>query len=94
MHALEVVVLPDLMHTKTNVFAGIDPFGCIDHATLGGRNQLTTGQRNRRHPHVVEQFAGLYLPTGFSDVSAYVILLVMLLIRPQGIFATMQQKKV
>ena len=43
---------------------------------------------------VVEQFAGLYLPTGFSDVSAYVLLLVMLMIRPQGLFATMQRKKV
>ena len=42
----------------------------------------------------VEQFAGLYLPTGFSDVSAYVLLLVMLMIRPQGLFATMQRKKV
>ena len=43
---------------------------------------------------IVEQFAGLYLPTGFSDTSAYVILILMLFIRPEGIFATMQQKKV
>ena len=43
---------------------------------------------------IIEQFAGLYLPPGFSDTSAYVLLLVMLLVRPQGLFATMQKKKV
>jgi branched-chain amino acid transport system permease protein len=43
---------------------------------------------------VAEQLAGLYLPTGFSDTSAYVILLLMLFVRPEGLFATMQRKKV
>jgi len=36
----------------------------------------------------------LYLPPGFSDTSAYVMLLVMLLLRPHGLFASMQKKKV
>ena len=43
---------------------------------------------------ITEQFVGLYFPPGFADVSAYVLLLVMLLIRPEGLFATMQRKKV
>lgn len=68
---------------KAFAAAIVGGFGSLPGAILGG---LLIG--------VVEQFAGLYLPTGFSDVSAYIILLVMLLIRPQGIFATMQQKKV
>lgn len=68
---------------KAFAAAIVGGFGSLPGAIIGG---LLIG--------IVEQFAGLYLPTGFSDVSAYVILLVMLLIRPQGIFATMQQKKV
>lgn len=68
---------------KAFAAAIVGGFGSLPGALLGG---LIIG--------VVEQFAGLYLPTGFSDVSAYIILLVMLMVRPQGIFATMQQKKV
>ncbi len=68
---------------KAFAAAIVGGFGSLPGAILGG---LLIG--------IVEQFAGLYLPTGFSDVSAYVILLVMLLVRPEGIFATMQKKKV
>tara|TARA_A100001037_G_scaffold34383_1_gene26727 strand:+ start:8030 stop:8899 length:870 start_codon:yes stop_codon:yes gene_type:complete len=68
---------------KAFAAAIVGGFGSLPGAILGG---LLVG--------VVEQFAGLYLPTGFSDVSAYVLLLVMLMIRPQGLFATMQRKKV
>jgi len=68
---------------KAFAAAIVGGFGSLPGAIVGG---LLIG--------IVEQFAGLYLPTGFSDTSAYVILLLMLFIRPQGIFATMQQKKV
>tara|TARA_B100000676_G_scaffold299935_1_gene344931 strand:- start:239 stop:1108 length:870 start_codon:yes stop_codon:yes gene_type:complete len=68
---------------KAFAAAIVGGFGSLPGAILGG---LLVG--------VVEQFAGLYLPTGFSDVSAYVLLLVMLMIRPEGLFATMQRKKV
>ncbi len=68
---------------KAFAAAIVGGFGSLPGAILGG---LLVG--------VVEQFAALYLPPGFSDTSAYVILLVMLMIRPEGIFATMQKKKV
>ena len=68
---------------KAFAAAIVGGFGSLPGAIIGG---LLVG--------IVEQFAGLYLPTGFSDVSAYIILLVMLLVRPEGIFATMQRKKV
>lgn len=68
---------------KAFAAAIVGGFGSMPGAILGG---LLIG--------VVEQFAGLYLPPGFGDTSAYVILLVMLLVRPQGLFATMQKKKV
>jgi len=38
--------------------------------------------------------SGLYLPPGFADTTAYIILLLVLIARPEGIFSTMQQKKV
>ena len=68
---------------KAFAAAIVGGFGSLPGAVLGG---LLVG--------VVEQFAGLYLPPGFSETSAYVLLLVMLLVRPEGLFATMQQKKV
>ncbi len=68
---------------KAFAAAIVGGFGSLPGAIVGG---LLVG--------VVEQFAGLYLPTGFADTSAYVILLLMLFVRPQGIFATMQKKKV
>ncbi len=68
---------------KAFAAAIVGGFGSMPGAIIGG---LLIG--------LVEQFAGLYLPPGFSDMSAYVLLLVMLLVRPQGLFATMQKKKV
>lgn len=68
---------------KAFAAAIVGGFGSLPGAIIGG---LLIG--------LVEQFAGLYLPPGFSDVSAYIILLLMLMVRPEGIFASMQQKKV
>ncbi|MEX0942771.1 MAG: branched-chain amino acid ABC transporter permease [Pseudomonadales bacterium] len=68
---------------KAFAAAIVGGFGSLPGAIVGG---LLVG--------IVEQFAALYLPPGFADVSAYIILLLMLLIRPQGIFASMQRKKV
>ena len=36
---------------------------------------------------IVEQFAGYYLPAGFQEVTSNVVLLAMLILRPQGLFA-------
>jgi branched-chain amino acid transport system permease protein len=68
---------------KAFAAAIVGGFGSLQGAMVGG---LIIG--------LVEQFAGLYLPTGFADTSAYVILLAMLLVRPEGLFASIQRKKV
>lgn len=68
---------------KAFAAAIVGGFGSLHGAMVGG---LLIG--------LVEQFAGFYLPTGFSDTSAYVVLLLMLMIRPEGLFATIQRKKV
>ena len=68
---------------KAFAAAIVGGFGSLPGAIVGG---LIVG--------IAEQFAGLYGPSGSADVSAYLILLLMLFIRPEGIFATMQRKKV
>ncbi len=67
---------------KAFAAAIVGGFGDLRGAMLGG---LLIG--------VVEQFVGM-VSTGFADTSAYVLLLVMLVIRPHGLFATVQAKKV
>jgi len=58
-------------------------FGSIPGAIVGG---LIIG--------VVEALAGFYLPEGFKDVAAYVVLLAVLIVRPQGLFGEIARKKV
>jgi branched-chain amino acid transport system permease protein len=43
---------------------------------------------------VVEALSGFYLPEGFKDVAAYVVVLLVLLVKPSGIFGETVMKKV
>jgi branched-chain amino acid transport system permease protein len=58
-------------------------FGSIPGAVVGG---VIIG--------VVEALAGFYLAEGFKDVAAYIVLLLVLLLRPQGLFGATARKKV
>ena len=86
-----VLVAPITLVDPMMGFLGIKAFAA---AIVGGFGSLQGAMVGGLLIGVVEQFAGLYLPTGFSDTSAYVILLLMLFIRPEGIFTSMQRKKV
>ncbi len=68
---------------KAFAAAIVGGFGSLPGAIIGG---LIIG--------IAEQFAGLYLPSGFSEVTAYIILLIVLIARPHGIFTSMHIKKV
>lgn len=68
---------------KAFAAAVIGGFGSIPGALVGG---VIVG--------VVEQLAGYFLPAGFQDVSANVVLLAMLILRPQGLFAERVGKRV
>ncbi len=63
--------------------AVVGGFGSVPGAIVGG---LIIG--------LVEALAGFYLPEGFKDVAAYVVVLVVLLIKPSGIFGETARKKV
>lgn len=86
-----VLVAPVSMIDPNMGFVGIKAFAA---AIVGGFGSLPGAILGGLLIGVVEQFAGLYLPAGWGDTSAYVILLLMLIVRPEGIFATMQRKKV
>jgi branched-chain amino acid transport system permease protein len=43
---------------------------------------------------VIEALAGFYLPEGFKDIAAYVVVLLMLVIKPNGLFGGSTRKKV
>jgi len=68
---------------KAFAAAVLGGFGSIPGALAGG---LTIG--------LIELFAGAYLPQGFKDVAAYVVLLLVLAVRPQGMFGAIGRKKV
>jgi len=72
-----------LIGLKAFPAAVIGGFGSIPGAIVGG---LIIG--------IVEAVSGRYLPDGIKDVSAYIVLLVVLVIRPNGIFGEKLTKKV
>ena len=63
--------------------AVVGGFGSLPGAIVGG---LIIG--------VVEAMAGFYLPEGFKDVAAYVVVLIMLMVKPNGLFGENLRKKV
>ena len=68
---------------KAFAAAVLGGFGSIPGALIGG---VTIG--------IIELFAGAFLPQGVKDVAAYVVLLVVLAVRPQGMLGTVGRKKV
>jgi len=63
--------------------AVVGGFGSLPGAIVGG---LIVG--------IVESLSGFYLPDGFKDTAAYIVVLVMLVIKPNGLFGEKLRKKV
>ena len=63
--------------------AVVGGFGSLPGAIVGG---LTIG--------IVESLSGFYLPDGFKDTAAYVVVLIMLVVKPTGLFGEKLSKKV
>ena len=68
---------------KAFAAAVIGGFGSLPGALLGG---LIVG--------VIEPFASRYLPSGYSQLAPYTILILVLIFRPHGLFAQVRTKKV
>ena len=71
------------MSIKAFAAAVLGGFGSIPGALVGG---IVIG--------VVEQLAGYFLPAGFQDVTSNVVLLGVLILRPQGLFGQTIRKRV
>jgi branched-chain amino acid transport system permease protein len=63
--------------------AVVGGFGSLPGAIVGG---LIIG--------IVESLSGFYLPDGFKDTAAYIVVLVMLMVKPNGLFGEKLRKKV
>jgi branched-chain amino acid transport system permease protein len=63
--------------------AVVGGFGSLPGAIVGG---IVIG--------VVESLSGFYLPEGFKDIAAYIVVLVMLMVKPNGLFGEKLRKKV
>jgi branched-chain amino acid transport system permease protein len=63
--------------------AVVGGFGSLPGAIVGG---LVIG--------IVESLSGFYLPEGIKDVAAYVVVLIMLMVKPNGLFGEKTRKKV
>jgi branched-chain amino acid transport system permease protein len=63
--------------------AVVGGFGSLPGAIVGG---LVIG--------VVEALAGFYLPEGFKDIAPYIVVLIMLVLKPNGLFGEKLRKKV
>ena len=63
--------------------AVVGGFGSLPGAIVGG---LVIG--------IVESLSGFYLPEGFKDVAAYAVVLLMLMVKPNGLFGEKLRKKV
>ena len=72
-----------LLGIKAFAAAVIGGFGSLPGALLGG---LIVG--------LVEPFAARYMPAGYSQIFPYLILIIMLIVRPHGILSQIQTKKV
>jgi branched-chain amino acid transport system permease protein len=63
--------------------AVVGGFGSLPGAIVGG---LIIG--------IVESLSGFYLPQGFKDIAAYIVVLIMLMVKPNGLFGEKLRKKV
>ena len=63
--------------------AVVGGFGSLPGAIVGG---LVIG--------IVESLSGFYLPEGFKDIAAYIVVLIMLMVKPNGLFGEKLRKKV
>ncbi len=72
-------------------FIGLKAFPA---AVVGGFSSLPGAIVGGLVIGLVESFSGFYLPEGFKDIAAYVVVLIMLMVKPNGLFGEKLRKKV
>src|SRR5262245_14650761 len=86
------ILLAPVTFVHSNMgFIGLKAFPV---AVIGGLTSLPGAVVGGLIVGVVEALAGVYLPEGFKDVAAYAVVLLVLLVKPAGIFGETLRKKV
>lgn len=86
-----LLLAPIVMIDSNMGFIGLKAFPA---AVVGGMASLPGAVVGGITIGVIESLAGYTLPEGFKDVAAYVVVLIMLMIRPNGLFGGQVRKKV
>jgi branched-chain amino acid transport system permease protein len=80
----------DLIDTSMG-FIGLKAFPA---AVLGGFGSIPGALVGGVIIGVIESLSGFYLPPGFKDIAAFIVLLVVLIVRPEGLFGVSTKKRV
>lgn len=92
MAAIAGLLLAPITFVHANMgFIGLKAFPA---AVVGGFTSLPGAIVGGMIIGVVESLAGFYLPEGFKDIAAYVVVLIMLMVKPNGLFGEQLRKKV
>lgn len=79
------------VHSNVGLVLGLKAFPA---AVLGGFGSIPGAVVGGILIGVIESMAGFYLPQGWKDVAPYIVLLAVLLLKPEGIFGLHTRKKV
>lgn len=90
--AVAGVLLAPIAFIHANMgFIGLKAFPA---AVIGGFDSLPGAIVGGLILGIIEALAGFYLPEGFKDVAAYIVVLVVLVVRPYGLFGQPSRKRV
>jgi len=79
------------IHSNVGLVLGLKAFPA---AVLGGFGSIPGAVVGGVLIGVIESMAGFYLPQGWKDVAPYIVLLAVLLLKPEGLFGLHVRKKV
>jgi len=90
--AIGGILLSPITFVHMNMgFIGLKAFPA---AVLGGFGSIPGAMVGGVILGVTESLAGVYLPIGWKDVAAWIILIAVLILRPEGLFGIQEKKKV